>query len=202
MMTLVNLAQLKIRQGHYGEADRLYADVTAASEGNPTVYDPLVLRGRARLKVLQGNRSGAESLWSQAETLLRQSFVGANASSFGHRRDLARLLLERGRTEDVGEAVSLMQNEIKLRRDADTLDTYAWALSQAGQQQAAQKVIQAAIAQGIRSAGIFDRAGAIDRALGNMAQANIDAQIVHQIDPKFDNSARQALGLGSGLGSW
>jgi tetratricopeptide (TPR) repeat protein len=198
---LINLAQLEIRRGRYGVAEQLYSNVTLGSEGNPTVFDPLVLRGRARIKLLQGDRPGADQLWGEAETLLRQSFTDNSTGSFGHRRDLAGLLLEQGRSQDVAEAVSLMKTEVTWRRDAETLDTYAWALVRDGQLQAAQTVIQEAIAQGVRNAGIFDRAGSIEQALGHPSSAQTYVQKAQEVDAQFNDAARRALNLGLGLGS-
>ncbi|NJO42122.1 MAG: tetratricopeptide repeat protein [Cyanobacteria bacterium CRU_2_1] len=197
---LLNLAQLDIRQGRYSSADRHYAQLVEKLGSNPTVYDALILRGRARIKVLQGNPEAANPFWDDAEMLLRQTSTDTNAG-FGHRRDLARLLLERGRSQDIPEAVALMQAEVKLRRDADTLDTYAWALSQAGDWQEAQHVIQEAIDLGTRDAALFHRAGTIEQALGNSAQANLHFQEAQQIDPTFGDRALQSTGLGAGLGS-
>lgn len=205
----LNLAQLELRRGRYRHADRLYAEVTESAQGNATVFDSLILRGQAQIKLRQGDRAGAEQAWGAAETLLRQSFLGANTGSFGHRRDLARLLLERGRDtvlgaqsdRDLPEAISLLETELQTRRTADTLDTYAWALSRAGRWKDAQTAIQAAIAQGVQSAAVFDRAGSIERALGNSAQADRYFEQSRQIDPHFDDAARQSIGLGIGLGS-
>jgi tetratricopeptide (TPR) repeat protein len=198
---LLNLAQLDIRNGHYRAAERHYDELVDLSNGNPTVFDPLILRGRARIKVLQGDRAGAETLWAEAETLLRQSLTGSNGGSFGHRRELARLLLERGRTTDVNEAIALMQAETQRRRDAETLDTYAWALSKAGRWQEAQQVIQEAIASDIHDSMIFDRASQIEQALGKASQAVLYARKAQAVDPAFGDRARQAWGLGSGLGA-
>jgi tetratricopeptide (TPR) repeat protein len=200
-LALLNLAQLEIRQGQYQAANRRYDDITTLADGNTTLFDPLILRGQARLRSLEGNQSIAQALWARAETQLRQSFIGATTTAFGHRRDLARLLLERGRNQDISEAVSLMEAEVKVRRDAETLDTYAWALSQAGRWQDAQRVIRTAIASGIRNAAIFDRASTIEQALGNPTQAQQYAQQARAIDPMFGDRARQAWGLGIGLGS-
>jgi len=198
---LMNLAQLKLRQRQYRAAERLYADVIASPQGNPTVFTPLILRGQAQIKALQGDRTGAVQDWDAAEALLRQGVVGAEAGAFGHRRDLARLLLERGRSSDIAEAVALMQAELQIRRDASTFDTYAWALSRAGRWQEARQAIQAAIATGTRAPVLFDRAAAIERALGNTALANAYSRIARDIDPTFDQQVRQISGLGSGLGS-
>lgn len=197
---LLNRAQLELRQGNYQAAERHYAQV-AQSHAAPTAFDPLILRGRAQSKAMQGDRAKAETLWAEAETLLRQSFIEESTFSFGHRRDLARLLLERGRDQDVPEAVALMQVEVKLRQDAGTLSTYAWALSRAKQWQKAQTVTKQAIALGTRDANLFHLAATIEQALGNSAQANTYLQRVQEIDRQFDDHARQVVYLGAGLGS-
>lgn len=197
----INLAQLEIRQERYGAAERQYAQLTAASAGASTIYDTLVLRGRARIKALQGDRPAAEALWTEAETLLRASFAGTSGFTLGHRRDLARLLLERGNPNDRAEAVTLMQTEVTRRRDAETLDTYAWALISQGQWQQAQSIVKEAIALGTRDATLLRRAAAIEAALGNAIQSDAYRQQAHAIDPTFDAPADQAAGLGTGLGS-
>jgi tetratricopeptide (TPR) repeat protein len=191
-LALINLAQLDIRVGRYDAALKRYEQMS--SSGTSTIYDPLILRGKARIRVLQGDRASAETLWSQAEVILRQS------SEFGHRRDLARLLLERGRSGDAIEAVSLMQREIKNRRDAETLDTYAWALMQTKQLVAAQKVIQESLASETKNPGILDRASQLEQSLGRLEKAQEYRQQLLQNDPQFDQQARRAIGLNAGLG--
>lgn len=196
---LLNLAQLEIRQGQFAEADRRYAQLKAATDGNPTIYTALILRGQARIEQLQGNLAAAEPFWAEAETRLRQG-LSSTETSFGHRRDLARLLLERSRPQDRSEAVALMQAETKLRRDAATLDTYAWALMQTGNPQQANQVIQEAIALGTQDAATFDRASTIAATLNNETQAQTHLRKAQDLDPQFDERARQAIQLGVGMG--
>jgi tetratricopeptide (TPR) repeat protein len=206
-MALINLAQLEIRQGNYRAAERQYAAVEATSNGIPRAYDPLILRGKARIQALRGNSEKASQFWNEAEILLHETTptptenTSIQPGSFGHQRDLARLLLERGNAKDIPEALSLIQAEVKNRRDADTLDTLAWALSQSGQWQEAQQVVKEAIAKGTRDAAIFHRAGTIEQAIGNSSLATQYFQQAQEIDPSFDESARHATGLGAGLGS-
>lgn len=198
---LLNLAQLEIRQGNYDAANRYYQQVSKQSNGVPTVFTPLILRGQARLQLLQGNAANAAQLRSQAETLLRQTLNQPDDRSLGHRRDLARILLEKGDPQAATEALSLMQAEVKIRRDADTLDTLAWALAQTGQWQAAQTAIQEAIQLGSRDAVLWHRAATIAQALGHSEQANTYLQKAKTIDPNVDDQAQAAIGLGVGLGS-
>lgn len=194
-LALVHLAELETRLGHYKAAESYYDQVIAYSRESSTVFDHVVLRGKARLKELQGDQSEAIALLEKAEALLRQTATGHGSGSFGHKRELALLLL-RGSPKDVTEALSLMQAEVGIRRDAQTLDTLAWALSRSGQGVKAQQVIQEALRLGIRDAGIFYRAGTIEQALGNRSQANAYFKLAQETDPTFDRQARQALGLG------
>lgn len=192
-LALINLAALETRLGDYRAAERYYSQVYV-SPAYPNVYDHVALQGRARIEQLQGNTSEAEKLWENAETLLRQH---QSLTSFGHQRELARLLLERGHTKDLPEALRLMQAEVRLRRDAETLDTMAWVLSRLERWSEAQKVLQEAIARGTRDAGIFYRAGIVEQALGNRPQAIAYFQLAQETDPTFDKKAQQLLGLDS-----
>jgi tetratricopeptide (TPR) repeat protein len=193
-LALIYLADLETRQGNYREAEANYSKVSAYSGGAATVFDRLVDRGMARVKELQGDARSSAKLRDKAEAGLRQEQV---SGGFGHRRDLASLLLEKGRSQDVAEALLLMQDEVKIRRDAVTLDIYAWALSSAGEWQKADRVMADIVRSGIRDAGIFYRAGAIARTLGKDAESRAYFQQAKEIDPSFDSRSRQALGLGS-----
>lgn len=191
---LLNLAELKVRSGDYKAAEKIYSQFFITLQKSPTVYDHIVLRGMARVKELQGDLSQAQKWRNQAEARLREDLTG-----FGHRREMARLLLERGSSQDLAEAISLMQAEVKSRRDAETMDTLAWALSSSGRWDEAQEAMKTALSSGIRDAGMFYRAGTIEQKLGNQAQATAFFKKAQETDPTFDENARKALGLGVGL---
>lgn len=193
-LALIYLADLETRQGNYREAEGYYSKVSAYSGPVATVFDRIVDRGMARVKDLQGDAIESRRLRDKAEAGLRQEQA---AGGFGHRRDLASLLLEKGRSQDVTEALVLMQEEVKIRRDAVTLDTLARALSGAGEWQKADPVMAEIVRSGIRDAGMFYRAGAIARTLGKDTESRAYFQKSKEIDPSFDDRSRQALGLGS-----
>ncbi|MBE9186413.1 hypothetical protein IQ270_17420 [Microcoleus sp. LEGE 07076] len=195
-LALIYLADLETRQGNYREAEGNYSKVSAYSGGAATVFDRLVDRGMARVKELQGDARSSVRLRDKAEAGLRQEQV-SGSGGFGHRRDLASLLLEKGRSQDVAEALLLMQDEVKIRRDAVTLDIYAWALSSAGEWQKADRVMVEIVRSGIRDAGMFYRAGAIARTLGKDAESRAYFQKAKEIDPSFDSRSGKTLGLGS-----
>jgi tetratricopeptide (TPR) repeat protein len=199
---LLNLAELSVRQWqadptqtHYQQrANELYDRFFLTNQQAPTVYDHIALRGLARVQRLQGNTAQANQAWEQAVSRLKSDLSG-----FGHRRELAQLLLERGQEADKSEALALMQAEIKIRQDPETWDTLAATYFQMGQLEAAQQSIQAALKSGIRDSGLVDRAAVIAQARGQSAQAQQYREQVKSIDPTFEAGARQALGLGVGL---
>jgi len=191
---MLNLAELEVRRGNYQTAEDLYSTIALTSQRSPTVYDHIVFRGMARVKELRGDPKSAEAWRDRAEARLRKDLT-----AFGHRRELARLLLERGRPQDLTEALSLMQQEVQVRRDAETMDTLAWVLTRLGRWQEAQTAMQEALRWGIRDAALFKRAGAIAGTLGNTTQAEAFFQAAQETDPTFDEQAQKALGLGVGL---
>lgn len=140
-LAILHLAELETRRGNYGAAENYYNQIRVYSPGASTTFDHAVLHGKAKIKQLQGDEKSADVLFTEAETLLRQENSSINGS-FGHRRELARLLLERGKPKDVTEALSLMQTEVKNRQDAQTLDTLAWALLRNGKHQEAMEYEQ------------------------------------------------------------
>jgi tetratricopeptide (TPR) repeat protein len=190
---LINLAELEARTGDYEAASRHFAEVVDVSAASPNVYDHVVLRGFGRVRLLRGDAAGAEEIWARAEARLR---LDAAEGAFGHRRELARLLLDRGRPADLREVLSLLHAEVRVRRDADTLDSLAWAYSRAGRWVEARKAIQEALGSGVREAALFARAASIEEALGDRARARRFAALAVMTDPRFDESARRAAGLG------
>ena len=199
---LLNLAELSVRQWQADPAqskdrDRaieLYDRFFIINQQAPTIYDHIALRGLARVQKLQGNVTQSNQTWARAVAKLRSDLTG-----FGHRRELAQLLMERGQSKDLTEALTLMQAEIKARQDPETWDTLAAAYLKLGQLPAAQQAIEMAFKSGLRDPAITDRAAVIAQARGESAQADKYRVQVKSIDPLFDAGARQALGLGVGL---
>jgi len=185
-LALTDLAVLDLRQGRYEAAVDHLSRVVTVTRDAPNVYDHVVLRGIAQARDLEGRHADATSFWLDAEARLRQD---AASGAYGHRRELARLLLTRGRPGDLSAALALMRQELVVRRDADTLDTMAWALARAGRWQEAQQTERAAMRWGVRDARYFYRAAAIARALGDASGAGAYLRLAHTVDSTFDARA-------------
>ena len=180
-LALVYMASLEIRQGHYRTANKLYTQVFTSPD-YANVWDHVALQGMAQVANLQGNRLEAQRLWQQAEEQFRHH---QDLETFGHRRALAQLLLDRGNTGDLPEALALIEADLEVRQDAETLDTYAQVLMQLGRWEAAQQALQTTLAQGTRNAVIFYRAGLIEQQLGNESAAHEYFEAAQTTDPTF-----------------
>jgi tetratricopeptide (TPR) repeat protein len=191
---LLNLAELQVRRGHYHAAQKTYDRFFFVARQAPTTYDHTALRGIARVHALQGNPQAATQWWERAEARLRQEM-----STFGHRRELAQLLLERGRPQDLQEALILMKAEVKLRRDAETWSTLAETLGRLGRWAEAKQALRSALASGVRDAGLFRQMGQIESHLGQQKAVQRWMQRATEVDPTYDARAENAQGLGVGL---
>ncbi|HLW48626.1 MAG TPA: tetratricopeptide repeat protein [bacterium] len=192
-LALTDLAVLDLREARYEAAvDHLTRLVTVTRDA-PNVYDHVVLRGVAQARDLQGRHAAAARFLSDAEARLRQD---AASGAYGHRRELARLLLTRGHAADLPEVLRLMRQEIAVRTDPDTLDTMAWALSRAGQWGEAQRTIRAAMRWGVRDARYFYRAAIVAQGLGDAEGAHAYLRLVRAVDPTFDDRALQVALIG------
>ncbi len=190
----MHLAALETRRGNYPAAEGYYNQVIAFSQQSTNVYDHTILRGKARIKQLQGQPH--QELLQQAETLLREDTnAGHENGAFGHRRELAQLLLDRNENQDAIEALKLMQAEVKVRRDAQTLAVFARSLISNDRLPEAQKTMQQALKSGVQNAGMYRQAATITQKLGNTAQAQTYQTQAQSIDPSFDDNAELVLGL-------
>ncbi len=185
-LALLHLAALETQRGNYDQANSYYNQLAEDHKGTPNAYDHTILRGQARIKQLQ-NQS-PDDLLKQAEKLLRQD------SEFGHRRELAQLLLDRAQNQDVKEALTLMEVEVKVRQDAATMAVYARSLMLNNRLPEARQAMQQSLNSGAQQAGFFQQAGQIEQALGNSNGANTYQTKAKQLDPTFDAS-KQTLGL-------
>jgi tetratricopeptide (TPR) repeat protein len=188
---LIGLAKANARQGQYQAAERHYQEILSYVD-LANVFDHTALVGLAEVAALQGDDAKAERLWQQSETFLHGH---QDLSSFGHRRELAQLLLARGKEKDVAEAVRLMQTELQIRRDADTLDTMAWAYTRAGRWQDAREIMQAALKQGRRSAKFYYRAALIEQQSGQTKAAQGYLETAEAIDPTLTSAQLKLLGI-------
>ncbi len=112
------LAELEAQWGHLELAVELYAQAYRISP------DPQFLVAQAKIARRRGDGNAAAELFRHAELAYRERI---HQSAVGHRRELAELLLDRGRPQDLVEALRLVQADALVRDDQKTRDTLARA---------------------------------------------------------------------------
>jgi tetratricopeptide (TPR) repeat protein len=189
-LAVLSLAALATREGNYAMADRYYQDLLAKAPEGAYVYDHKIVSGQARVMRLQGKSNLA--LLNQIEEM-----VSGDTNAFGHRRELAHVLLERNQNRDRQMALALMETEIKNRQDAPTLAVYAQALSANGNLVAARITWQQIIMSGVQNPGMYWQAAQLETQLGNLEQAEAYRSQAWKIDPGFTEATFQAMGIDS-----
>jgi tetratricopeptide (TPR) repeat protein len=184
-LALMYQAALQTKRGQYSEADRTYDQVIAYSQQSTNIYDHTILRGKAKIKQLKNEPY--QDLLAQAELLLRkETNAGHENGGFGHRRELAQLLLERNPTQNAAEALVLMQDEVKVRQDAHTWSTLAIALATSDRLPEARKAIESALKSGVQNPEFFMQAAKIEQQIGNLDRAKSYESKAKAIDSSFD----------------
>ncbi|HHO55702.1 MAG TPA: tetratricopeptide repeat protein [Trueperaceae bacterium] len=189
-LAILNLAALELEQEDYQKAIDHYQAILTQTENSATVFDHQALQGLARANYLIGKTKLAEQIWGQAEDVLRND---VNNSVFGHKRELASLLLERGHPEDSAEAEQLLSQEIDNRHDSKTLNLYAFALMRLKKYDKAKTILMKAINTGTKDAAIYYRMAELEQALGNTSQAKAYYQQAENINPLFNIEQWQKL---------
>lgn len=190
-LALLHLADLEFREGRFAQAEARDKELLFISHDSPSTYDHAAQQGLARVKQAQGS-SDAKALWLEAEATLRREIT---QGAFGHRRELARLLLERGRPQDVPEALTQASTELRIRHDWETLGVLAWAQLRAGRTLEARETVNRALSTGVQDAELELRAARIERALGHTENAQRHEANAARINPHFDANLRARYGL-------
>lgn len=194
------MGDLALREERFAEAATHFAAAHAFNQS------PLFQIKQARAEHLQGNTEAALALLIEAEGSLRREL---SAESFGHRRDLALLLMDRSQLKTAGQAeppktekglaldskeiLSLMQAEAKVRQDAETMNLLARALILHQKWPEAQQAVQQALNAGAVDAELMYRAAQIESHLGAEATAEAYRQAAQKQDQGFYKSPEYRL---------
>ena len=190
---LLELAHLDKREGHYQAAAQRYDQLFQLEQASHS-HNHAIAAEKAELFALMGNQRAAERLWAEAEHDLRHH---GDLATFGHQREFAQLLLQRGTQSDISQALILMKSEITRRQDHETRDTLAWALSKNNQTEEALSTLQAAIEAGTKTPLIFYRAAAIAKNLQKHDLATQYQNAAQSLDPTLPKAMLALWGVSS-----
>ncbi len=167
-------AELLLRSGKPKEAATLFEQAFAESRQVRYLID------QARALDLAGEKANADAFRAQVETIVRGEL---GEGGLGHRLDLVEVLIDRGNTTRLTEALALANEEVGRRPSAETLYQLARAKAWAGSFSEAFVDIQAALATGAREAQIYELASRIEAKRGDASAAAVYARLAAELDP-------------------
>ena len=180
---LGNLAKVRLQQKHYDEAIDLLQQCYQVAPHAENLYD------LAEALEIAGRASEAKKAFAEFEAKsLLESVRGDNSN-----RELIFYYADHARQP--AKALEVALQEYGRRHDVYTLDAYAWALHLNGQDAAARKQIETALAVGVRDARIFYHAGEIALKLGDHATAERYLQDSAELHAPGSERARAVLAM-------
>lgn len=174
------LGQLEAKQRHYQKAESYFNEAFALSRQIP------YLLHLADVTQSRGQKGSADALRGQAEELIRKELAG---NSYGHRLDLARVLLEKNKPAAAQEAAKLAGEELTVRRNAETYYVQSMALARAGRIAAARDAILAALRVGGQEPEYFYQASVVEAQIGSRERAALYRELAMKTDPFFEAPA-------------
>ncbi len=161
-LALALSADLKVIQGNWAGAEEDFIKAISTTE-----EPPYMLR-YAKLKMRLNDLDGAEQLRIRAEKLIRDEMT---SGPYGHHNELAQLLIDRGISSDLPEAVEEAKKDVQMRQTAESYALLAEAYFNARYFKEARTAIYAAIQTGVEKAEIYYLASSIDATLGNKLES-------------------------------
>jgi Flp pilus assembly protein TadD len=178
---LGNLAKVRIQQKRYAEAVALLQQRYDAAPHAENLYELAVALQ------LAGRDNESKKAFSEFEQKsLKEANIGDNSN-----HELTMYYADYANAPE--KALAVAQREIARRHDVHTLDCYAWALYKNGQYAEARKQIEAALAVGIRDAGMFRHAGEIALKAGDKSAAEKYLQAAADLNTWGSQQARETL---------
>jgi tetratricopeptide (TPR) repeat protein len=178
------MGQLEAREGHFAKAESYFNEAFAVSRQIPYLIH------LAMATEEKGERGSADALRTQAEELVRRELGSA---SYGHRLDLARLLIEKGTPAALAEAVKLAQEETHVRQNSETYFTLSQALSRSKRWAEARGAIFAALRSGVRDPDYFYQASEVERQIGSVTRSDFYRGEVRRLDPSYKPSEEKPV---------
>lgn len=174
------MGDLEAARGDSSRALSFYTE--AFQRSGATVY----LLERCNLLRSLGRTEEANRLWDQAERVIRKRMTDGR---YGHPHELVRLMLDRGRPEDVSSAVRIAAREAASRRDPSTLLLLARAYAAAGRHGDAREAVRQALRTGWKDAGAYYQAGLAHYAAGDPGRAGFYLSRALELNPRHAGAA-------------
>lgn len=184
-LALACRGELALRTGNPADARKFFEEAFRASRQVRYLID------QARAQEFAGDRTGADALRALVEKLVRGELA---EDGLGHRLDLIEVLIDRGRSDQLAEALTLAREELTRRSSSEVRYQLARVLARTGHADEAIEQVQAALANGTREAQLYELAAQLEQQHGNTARAAMYRREAIALDPA--DSGWRKLGLG------
>jgi tetratricopeptide (TPR) repeat protein len=174
--TLALLGATELRLGKADDAAAHFDQAVTLGQG------AAAMMGLSRADSARGKTADAAHWLAEAERTLRRDLA---AGGFGHRRDLAHLLLDKHEAAADKEALALMRQELALRQDLPSLVAMARAQGRLGLWAEADATLKRALATGAQDPELYAACAETARAQGQEASAKVYEATLRHIDPSF-----------------
>ncbi|MBA2541562.1 MAG: hypothetical protein H0V17_18105 [Deltaproteobacteria bacterium] len=145
---------------------------------------------QARALEAAGDVKNADAVRAQVETIVRAEL---GEGGLGHRLDLVEVLVDRGTTPRLTEAIALGREEVRRRPSADTRYQLARAYARAGDVAQAMVELQGALATGAHEPQFYELASRLEKLRGDAGRAAMYAKLAAELDP--GSHGWRALGM-------
>ncbi len=176
------LGELEMQSGHPEKAEKYFFEAFTASRQMP------YFRNYGLTLKLQGKTQPATEVEKEAYKIMQTEL---DSKAYGHRLELAQLLIERKGPKDLTDAMALIQQELETRKSAPTYFVLASAYATLNQWEAANVAIQAVLRTGVREPKYFRLASEINKNLGYQDLSALYFQLAAKLNAKnlFDFSS-------------
>ena len=166
--------ELLLRSGQAREAARTFEQAFAASRQVRYLID------QARALEVDGDLTNAEAIRKQVEGIVRAELA---EGGFGHRLDLVEVLVDRGNTVGLTEAINLAREEVRQRPSAESRFQLARAYARTGATEQAYLEMQGTLAQGAHEAKFYELASRLENSRNDLGRAELYRRLADEMDP-------------------
>lgn len=178
------LGDLSQREGDFNSAEKYFK--LAFQSSKQLAY----LIHESKLKQIQGEKDLAIEIQNQAEKLIRDE---VNKNGYGHRLDLATILLDRGQPKDISEALKLAEEEVKNRQGVLVLKVLAQAQLANRQKAQALKTMRQILQTGVRDSEYYLEMARVEKAVNNPRKAAFYMKEAVALEPQNQQLQKNAL---------
>ncbi len=178
---LLQLADFNFKKENFKIASDLYFKIF-------TEHQKLIaLIGYIHTKKAMNEIETAKEWITKSEELARKQI---GTSKFGHRLELVQILLEKETSEAAKEAMLIVQEETKVRKDANTYYWLAKSFSAVKEIPRARMAIQNTLATGAIKADYYLLAGELEESVQSVHRALLYYSLALELDPNLKAAAK------------